>query len=322
MKCKICGHEISETDTICPGCDTSVEDLKQNNNIMSNVEENVVEKANETVANTSVESVETPVETAETPVETPSTETVGDTTEEAPVETSSTETVGDTTEEAPVENTNSGMSSEEAAIYDSADVVIGAPLDSNVAVDAAAAEEAKSATNGEVKEEKTEKKKGGAGKVVLVIVILLILAIAGACGYYFLVYTKPSLVISKVMNNTLVVTPSNDRYVNIKANVEVSKDGISKYTVDSKVDLTNLVSDTNIVFGDANKNVTILNDGENSYIKFDEIYTNSIKFEDSLLYEKLNYSNYVPFMTHMNNVKGIISEIKNVLPNVIDEAIL
>ena len=34
MKCKKCGYRISENDTICPGCDTSVEKLKQDGHIM------------------------------------------------------------------------------------------------------------------------------------------------------------------------------------------------------------------------------------------------------------------------------------------------
>ena len=301
MKCKICGYELSETDIKCPGCDTSVEELKQNNNIMSN--ESDLEK-----------TIPIEIPSTEVPASDPVEEKVAE-----PVNQPATENVGESEPavEAPVENTSAPVSSEEATIYEGADVVIGAPLDSNVSVDEAAKEEVKE----EVKEPKKEKKKGGAGKVVLVIIILIILAIAGAAGYFFLVYGKPSAVLSRAMDSALVVTPSNERYVNIKADVEVSKEGTSKYTIDSKVDLTNLVSDTNIIVaGEPTKNIAILNDGENSYVKFGDIYTNSIKFEDSLLYEKLNYSQYVPYVTHMNNVKNIISELKNVLPKVIDES--
>ena len=28
MKCKFCGHDISDTDTLCPGCDKDVKELK------------------------------------------------------------------------------------------------------------------------------------------------------------------------------------------------------------------------------------------------------------------------------------------------------
>ena len=287
MKCKICGYEISLNDTKCPGCDTSVEELKQANNVMSDSEDASTVTASEPVIETASEPI---TETASEPV----TETVS---EEAPAST-------------PVENANLETNNEEIT---SSDVVIGAPLDSNVAIDAASESQS---VEGKTK----EKKKGGAGKVILVILLLVILALVGVVGYFFLIYGKPSAVLSRAMNDTLVVTPSNDRFVNIKANVEVSNDNISNYVIDSKVDLTNLVSETDILVGESLKNVKILNDGENSYVKFDEIYANSIKFEDSLLYEKLNYSNYVPFITHMNSVKNIISEIKNVLPNVMDES--
>ena len=321
MKCKICGHEISETDTVCPGCDTSIEELKQNNNIMSN--EGVAPVASESVASEPVvTNVETPV--AETPVvETPVVETpVENTTvETVPAETpveAKEESVSETSAapvEAPVENATApvetqAVNNEEAAIYDGADVVIGAPLDSTVAVDAAQAE---------IKEEtKKEKKKGGAGKVVLVIVILLVLAICGAGGYFFFVYGKPTAVLSRALNSTLAVTTTTDRYVDIKANVDANG---NKYDVDSKVDLNNLISDTEIVLvSDTPKTVSILNDGVNAYVKYADLYTSSIKYDDALLNERLSYAGHVPYMTHMANVKNIISELKTVLPSVFDES--
>ncbi len=298
MKCKICGYEISLNDTKCPGCDTSVEELKQANNIMSNVESN----ATETVSEPALSSETQANEEVAAPVEENSTE--------APVENTTSDVVADAVGETATQDASDAVSEEVSA--NQADIVIGAPLDSNVSVDAA--------SNAETKVEEPKKKKGGVGKVILIILLLVILAAVGVLGYFFLIYGKPSAVLSRAMNDTLVVTQSNDRFVNVKANVEVSNDDISNYVIDSKVDLTNLVSETDILVGKSLKNVKILNDGENSYVKFDEIYANSIKFEDSLLYEKLNYSNYVPFITHMNSVKNIISEIKNVLPNVIDES--
>ena len=315
MKCKICGHEISETDTVCPGCDTSIEELKQNNNIMSN--EGVALVASESAASEPVvTNVETPVaETpvVETPVENTTVETVP---AETPVEAKE-ESVSETSAapvEAPVENVTAPVetqtvNNEEAAIYDGADVVIGAPLDSTVAVDAAQAEVKK--------ETKKEKKKGGAGKIILVIVILLVLAIGGAGGYFFFVYGKPSAVLSRALNSALSVNLNTDRYVNVKAKVDANG---NKYEVDSKVDLSNLVSDTNIALvSDTIKNVSILNDGEYAYVKYADLFTSSIKYDDVLLNERLSYSNHVPYLTHMANVKTIIGELKNVLPSLFDE---
>lgn len=320
MKCKICGHEISETDTICPGCDASVEELKQNNNIMSNEGENVtvapaaepvVEPVVESTENTEVpvaETTEAPVENGVTEAPAVETETPVETTET--VETPSTEPVGENSEatqtEEPKTEVQTGMSSEEKAIYDGADVVIGAPLDSNVAVDATTKEEAK-----------PEKKKGGAGKAILVVILLLVLAIGGCAGYFFFVYGSPVAVLSRAVNSTLVVTQANEKYVNVKANVEVTNGVTSKYAFDSKIELSNLVGNTTIsLLGETTRNVTIANDGENSYINFGD--DQNIKFADSYLSEKLNYSYYVPYVTHMSNAKNIIAELKNVLPSVVD----
>ena len=66
MKCKICGHEILDTDTICSGCDTDVEELKKNDNIIYGTkpveipESEVpdVEKKEETVENNVEETVD------------------------------------------------------------------------------------------------------------------------------------------------------------------------------------------------------------------------------------------------------------------------
>lgn len=332
MKCKICGHEISETDTVCPGCDTSVEELKQNNNIMSNEGENVtVAPAAEPVVEPVVESTENtevPVaETTEAPVENGVTETPAVETETpveetaAPVETEVTipveqanETVGENSEvtqtEEPKVEASAEMSSEEKSIYDGADVVIGAPLDSNVALDTAAKEE-------KAEEAKPEKKKGGAGKAILVVILLLVLAIGGCAGYFFFVYGSPAAVLSRAVNSTLAVTQANEKYVNVKANVEVTNGVTSKYAFDSKIELSNLVGNTTIsLLGETTRNVTIANDGENSYINFGD--DQNIKFADSYLSEKLNYSYYVPYATHMSNAKNIITELKNVLPSVFD----
>ena len=315
MKCRICGYEISETDVKCPGCDTPVEELKQANNITSNNTVGVEPIVSETPASVeeSVPVVAPDVAPANTPVVETSAPVENVTTEEPVQAAPVADTVASETPvaETPVAETPVTPTSDTAS---ASDVVIEAPVDSNVALDAAVTAETK-------EEPKKEKKKGGVGRVILVLFLLVILAAAGGCGYFFFVYGKPSAVLSRAMNSALAVTQSNERYVNVKANLEVTNDGISKYSIDSKVDLTNLASDTTVSFGSVeDKYVSIINDNEDSYIKFNGINDSTFEFENSLLYEKLNYSNYVPYVTHMNNVKSIISELKNVLPKVIDES--
>ncbi len=62
MKCKFCGHDISDTDTLCPGCDKDVETLKNEGNVIyseTTIDSDIM--VGEASLTETEESVDTPV---------------------------------------------------------------------------------------------------------------------------------------------------------------------------------------------------------------------------------------------------------------------
>src|SRR5574344_41048 len=195
MKCKICGFDIEEGQTSCPGCGTNVEQLKQAGN--------VVYEEGTTVSNTTpVTPVAEPVvePTPVTPVAepvvepTPVTPVAEPVVEPTPV-TPVAEPVVEPTPVVTPENTESPI----------ANPVIP-PIDDNTQM--ASLDDDKP-----VKEPKEHKKNKGL-IITLIIILVVLLIVAGVGAYFHFIYGAPVKVFSRTVDGVKTTlnnqVPSSD----------------------------------------------------------------------------------------------------------------
>src|SRR5574344_1178261 len=182
MKCKICGFDIEEGQTSCPGCGTNVEQLKQAGN--------VVYEEGTTVSNTTPVTPVAEPGVEPTPV-TPVAEPVVEPTPVTPV----AEPVVEPTPVVTPENTESPI----------ANPVIP-PIDDNTQM--ASLDDDKP-----VKEPKEHKKNKGL-IITLIIILVVLLIVAGVGAYFHFIYGAPVKVFSRTVDGVKTTlnnqVPSSD----------------------------------------------------------------------------------------------------------------
>ena len=251
MKCKFCGYEINETDTICPGCDRLVEDLIVNDNVSGN---------------STLEPIFIP----------------------APV----------IIDDEPVDITDK----------------LDEPLKPIVIKEKLGNKKTKKEKN--VKEKKKDKDENvKSPRLAITVIIVIILLFVCAYLYYYLVYTKPSNIVSRMLYAITDKLPSNiDGSVSYYVDSNYSSgDSLVRFSSVNNIDTSTLNGDMSLFVYKDNSQLTSLyaiKNNDDLFLYDQNIYDGYFK-TDFTKVVNYNYVKQLYFSIYRGEFKNIIANLRS-----------